>query len=79
MNELKNGWVRLQINPERVACLDGSEWNGWLFMRHPDGQLVSCKKLEDWEMMQAEDQRDESIVLDGGHTAVSLSNGARCG
>jgi hypothetical protein len=48
-------------------------------MRHPDGQLVSCQKLENWEIMQVEDQRDSDIVLDGGHNVISHSNGARCG
>ncbi len=79
MQELKTGWVRVQVNPERVACIDNGEWHGWLFMRHPDGQLVSCQKLENWEIMQVEDQRDSDIVLDGGHNVISHSNGARCG
>jgi len=79
MKELKDGWVRVQVNPERVACLDGSEWHGWLFMRHPDGQLVSCQELKNWEIMQVEDQRDNNIVIDGGHNTISLSGGVRCG
>ena len=79
MKDLDVGWVRLQINPERVACLDGGQWHGWLFMRHPDGQLVSRQKLKGWEIMQAEDQRDEGIVLDGGHNVISRSGGVRCG
>lgn len=79
MKEIKDGWVRLQINPEYVACLDGGEWHGWLFKRHPDGQLVSFKKLEEWEIMQAEDQRDYNIVINGGHNLISRSGGLRFG
>lgn len=75
---MKEGYFKLQDNPERVVCLDGSGWNGWLFERHPDGQLVSCQKLEAWEIMQAEDQIDSGIVLDGGHNIISAS-GVRCG
>lgn len=77
MEDLREGFVRVQVNPERVACVDGGEWHGWLFMRHPDGQLVSIQKLKAWEIMQVEDQRDQGIVLDGGHN-VSC-NGYRCG
>jgi len=77
--EIKTGWVKVQINPERVACIDGGQWHGWLFMRHSEGQLVSCQKLSDWEIMQVEDQRDDGIVLDGGHNVISKSAGARCG
>lgn len=73
MEELKEGWARLQVNPEYVACLDNSEWHGWVFKRHSDGQLVSYYKLQPWEIMQAEDQRDEGIVLDGGHNVESKS------
>jgi hypothetical protein len=73
MDNLQEGWVRLQKNPERVVCLDGCNWDGWLFMRHPDGHLVSLRKLKYWEIMQAEDQRDEGIIIDGGHNAVSKS------
>lgn len=28
------------------VCLDG-KWKGWLFRKHPDGQWVSVKKLEE--------------------------------
>ena len=78
MTKLPDNYVRLQNNPERVACLDGSKWHGWLFSRHPDGQLVSIRKLEDWEVMQAEDQQEYGIVLDGGHN-VETKSGYRFG
>ena len=62
-HKLESGYFRLQINPEIVVCLDGSDVHGWIFYRHPDGQLVTKRKLADWELMQAEDQRDENIVI----------------
>lgn len=77
-NKLKDNWVRLQINPERVVCLDESDYHGWLFYRHPDGQLVTLRKLKSWEVIQAEDHRDENIVLDGGHNVI-CGDGGRCG
>ena len=71
---LPTDWVLVQINslssdslyhPNSIwaVCLDGSKWHEWLFFRHPDGQWVSERKLEQLEIMQAEDQRDESIVI----------------
>ena len=45
-----------------AACINGSQWHGWLFVKHPDGKWVSQRKLSNWEIMQAEDQRDEGIV-----------------
>lgn len=76
MEELKTGFYRLQVNPERVVCFEG-DWHGWLFMRHPDGHLTSIKKLAPWEVMQAEDQRDADIVLDGGHN-MKIGSAGRC-
>jgi hypothetical protein len=29
-----------------VCCNPGGRWHGWLFVRHPDGQFVSARKLE---------------------------------
>jgi hypothetical protein len=79
MKELRENFVRVQVNPERVVCLDNGDFHGWLFFRHPNGQLVTERKLKDWEIMQAEDQRDSGIVIDGGHNVISKSGGARCG
>jgi len=32
---------------EIAVCFNpGGRWHGWLFYRHPDGQLVSLRKLE---------------------------------
>lgn len=63
MNQLDNGMTLLQTNPDYAVDLTGSRWHGWLFARHPDGQWVSQRKLSDWEVMQAEDQRDQNIVI----------------
>ena len=59
------GFVLLQTEngkPVYSACLDGGRFHGWLMWKHPDGQWVSKRKLEAWEIMQAEDQRDYGIV-----------------
>ena len=59
------GFVLLQTRngkPVYSACLDGGRFHGWLMWKHPDGQWVSKRKLEAWEIMQAEDQRDYGIV-----------------
>jgi hypothetical protein len=65
-NKLKNGLVLLQSNPNIAICLDeNSEYYGWLFYQHPDGQYVTMRKLKSWELMQAEDQIDEGLILDG--------------
>lgn len=64
-DELPFGFVPLQREKGSVvyaACLDGGRFNGWLMWRHPDGQWVSKRKLEQWELMQVEDQRDYDIV-----------------
>jgi hypothetical protein len=64
-NQLPDGKILLQQNPDCAVDLSGGRWHGWLFVRHPDGHWVSQRKLEGWEIMQAEDQRDGGIVLQG--------------
>jgi hypothetical protein len=64
-NHLPNGLVLLQQNPDCAVDLNGGRYHGWLFIKGPDGQWVTQRKLADWEIMQAEDQRDEGIVLHG--------------
>ena len=64
-NEVPAGFVLLQRHdgkPLYAACLDGGRFHGWLMSKHPDGQWVSQRKLESWEVMQSEDQRDYGIV-----------------
>lgn len=77
-DKLKPNWVRVQVNPERVVCLDGGKWHGWLFSRHPDGQLVSCKKLNIGEIILAGAQLNSGKVCDGRHNVFCGSAG-RCG
>ena len=60
-NILPNGLVLLQQNPD---CAWNPE-NGWLYIRGADRQWVTQRKLESWEVMQAEDQRDCCIVQQG--------------
>ena len=57
--------IIVQRNPGKAVDLSGGRFHGWLFYRHPDGQFVSERKLEPWEIMQAEDQRDDDVVLEG--------------
>lgn len=65
MNQLKNGLVLLQQNPDCAVDLSGGSYHGWLFIKNDNCQWVKKRKLEGWEIMQAEDQRDEGIVLHG--------------
>ena len=56
----------LQINPERAAELRRkSQFFGWLFWRHPDGQWVTLRKLDPSEIQEAYDQSEDMMVLDG--------------
>lgn len=63
--EVPEGFVLLQLHDGHAcyaACMDGGRFHGWLMWKHPDGQWVSKRKLEQWEIMQVEDQRDYGIV-----------------
>jgi hypothetical protein len=60
--QVTSGLIVLQRNPDMAVDLSGGGFHGWLFWKHPDGQWVSKRKLEEWEIMQAEDQRDEWIT-----------------
>jgi hypothetical protein len=64
-NHLSNGLILLQENPNCAVDLSGGEMHGWLYYQAPGEDWVKQRKLLDWEIMQAEDQRDESIVLQG--------------
>lgn len=65
-DEVPSGFVILQRNPDRFVCLDNGRFHGWLMYKHPDGHLVSDRKLEHWELMQVEDQVYYDIVQEGG-------------
>ena len=60
-NILSNGLVLLQQNPD---CAWNPK-NNWLYIKGLDGQWVTQRKLESWEVMQAEDQRDYEVVQQG--------------
>jgi hypothetical protein len=65
--DLPNGLTLVQQNPDCAVDLNSaSRTYGWLFIRGPErGQWVTYRKLEAWEIMQAEDQRDAGIVQQG--------------
>ena len=60
-NILDNGLVLLQQNPD---CAWNPK-NNWLYIKGQDGKWITYRKLESWEVMQAEDQRDNCIVQQG--------------
>ena len=62
-NELPNGLTLLQRNPDFAVNLKGGEWHGWLYHRGANEQWVSQRKLAAWEIMQAEDQREDGHVI----------------
>jgi hypothetical protein len=64
-NHLPNGLILLQETPNCAVDLSGDENHGWLYYQAPGAEWVKYRKLLDWEIMQAEDQRDECIVLQG--------------
>jgi hypothetical protein len=70
-DELPSGFVPLQEQHGRLvyaACMDSEARHyKWLMWRHPDGQWVSKRKLEDWEVMQVEDQQHYGIVQKAAH------------
>ncbi|WP_043636012.1 hypothetical protein [Chromobacterium haemolyticum] len=47
------GFVLVQRSPGKAVCLDGGRFHGWLMYRHPDGQFVSERKLQPWEVKEA--------------------------
>jgi hypothetical protein len=66
-DELPKGFVPLEQENGKIiyaACLDpNARHYRWLMWKHPDGQWVSRRKLEGWEVMQAEDQSYYGIIL----------------
>lgn len=77
LKEVPDGFVLLQRHDGKAryaACLDGGRFHGWLMQKHPDGQWVSQRKLESWEIMQAEDQRDDNIIHETAGTVSATSS-----
>ena len=70
-DELPSGFVSLQQENGRVvyaACMDrDARHYKWLMWKHPDGRWVSKRKLENWEVMQVEDQEHYGIVQEAAH------------
>lgn len=70
-DELPSGFVSLQQENGRVvyaACMDrDARHYKWLMWKHPDGRWVSKRKLENWEVMQFEDQEHYGIVQEAAH------------
>lgn len=63
--DLPKGFVPLQAENgslTHAACFDNGRFHGWLMRANADGNWVSVRKLETWEVMQAEDQRDYGII-----------------
>ena len=63
--EVPKGFVLLQRHNGKAyyaACMDGGPHHGWLMWKHPNGDWITKRKLEGWEIMQVEDQRDGNIV-----------------
>ena len=59
------GYIPLQMHNGVLvyaACFDHGPFHGWLMYLPPNGQWVSKRKLEPWEIMQAEDQEHYGIV-----------------
>lgn len=76
-DELPKGFIPLQQENGTIvyaACLDrNARHYKWLMWKHPDGQWVSKRKLEEWEVMQAEDQEHYGIIL--GTAAHGITKG----
>jgi hypothetical protein len=68
---LPKSFVPLQTENGKLvyaACMDPEMRHyKWLMWKHPDGQWVSKRKLEPWEIMQIEDQRDYGIIQKADH------------
>lgn len=68
-NITKEGFVLVQENRDMAVCLDHIEYQGidryhWLMIREDD-KWLPVRQLALWEVMQAEDQRDGGIIIQG--------------
>ena len=67
-NQLPDDFVLLQVNPDIAANLWGKDERSrhWLYAR--DGEhrpWTPFRKMDRWDVRQAEDQYDEGIVING--------------
>ncbi len=62
-NITKEGYIIVQRNPTFVVDLNyESATKNWL-LKEINNQFLPIRRLESWEIMQAEDQRDYGIIL----------------
>lgn len=62
-NITKEGYIIVQRNPTFVVDLNyDSDTKNWL-LKEINNQFLPIRRLESWEIMQAEDQRDYGIIL----------------
>jgi hypothetical protein len=65
-NLLPNGLTLLQVNPDCSARLDvEAKDHGWLYIKGPDSQWVTFRKLSADEIETAYDQSANMEVLQG--------------
>lgn len=65
-NILPNGLTLLQVNHDCAAQLDAAAKDyGWLYIKGPDGQWVTFRKLDANEIEVAHDQAADMAVLQG--------------
>lgn len=65
-NVLPNGLTLLQVNPDCAVRLDPSARDhGWLYVRGPENQWVTLRKLPPVELEAAYDQAADMAVLQG--------------
>ena len=63
-NILPNGLILLQVNPHFAVSLGAGGSYGFLYRKN-NNNWVTDRKLANWEIMQAEDQRDCGHVING--------------
>jgi hypothetical protein len=68
---LPNGLTLLQQNPDCAVQLDvGAKDYGWLYVRGPDGQWVTHRKLSADELETAYDQEADGFIRQGTKVRV---------
>lgn len=71
-DDLPKGFIPLQRRNGQLvyaACMDfNARHYKWLMRKHPNGHWVSERKLEDWEVMQVEDQDHYGIIQEAEAT-----------
>ena len=70
-NVLPNGLTLLQVNPDCAMQLDPSQKDyGWLYIKGPDDQWVTHRRVEGIELDFAHDQAADMRVLQGTKVRV---------